>query len=112
MGIKIGTSQDLPEIVYIGGQHAREWISIMTVTFIANNLCEDYRVNPNPLVGKFQFSLIPLVNPDGYNYSITDDRMWRKNRAENPGSTCIGGAHFISFRFPRFVKLLRIVSYD
>jgi murein tripeptide amidase MpaA len=24
--------------------------------------------------------IMPLLNPDGYEYSHTNDRMWRKNR--------------------------------
>jgi len=27
---------------------------------------------------------MPLLNPDGYEFSRTDDRMWRKNRAPPP----------------------------
>lgn len=96
-GLRLATSQTSPTIVYIGCQHAREWISLMTVAYIAQQLCEDYTNNPSTaLVNSFQFSLIPIVNADGYNYSITNDRMWRKNRAENPGSSCIGGC----FLFP------------
>ncbi|KAK7072027.1 hypothetical protein SK128_010429 [Halocaridina rubra] len=33
---------------------------------------------------------MPLVNPDGYTYSITTDRMWRKNRANTTDSGCYG----------------------
>merc|ERR1712241_677390 len=29
-------------------------------------------------------------NPDGYEYSINQDRYWRKNRAPNSGSSCYG----------------------
>jgi hypothetical protein len=28
--------------------------------------------------------IMPLLNPDGYEFSHTDDRMWRKNRAKPP----------------------------
>ena len=35
--------------------------------------------------------IAPLLNPDGYEYSHTDDRMWRKNRSPPPpGSRCYG----------------------
>merc|ERR1711874_186033 len=35
--------------------------------------------------------VMPLLNPDGYEYSRTTDRLWRKNRAPPPdGSDCYG----------------------
>ena len=35
--------------------------------------------------------IIPLLNPDGYEFSHTSDRMWRKNRRRPPaGSQCFG----------------------
>ena len=33
---------------------------------------------------------MPLVNPDGYEFSRKEDRLWRKNRRKNPGSKCFG----------------------
>jgi hypothetical protein len=32
----------------------------------------------------------PFVNPDGYEYTWSNTRLWRKNREPNAGSTCIG----------------------
>ena len=29
-------------------------------------------------------------NPDGYDYTHNNDRMWRKNRALNEGENCMG----------------------
>lgn len=34
--------------------------------------------------------LVPMANPDGYEFSHTTDRMWRKNRRETPDSACRG----------------------
>jgi carboxypeptidase A4 len=28
----------------------------------------------------YDFYIFPIVNPDGFSYSQTNDRMWRKNR--------------------------------
>ena len=80
-------------MVYIGCQHAREWVSPMVVTYIAEMLCANYAAGDQTTVemlSSFQYTLIPVVNADGYNYSITDDRLWRKNRRINEGSPCVG----------------------
>ena len=31
-----------------------------------------------------------MFNPDGYEYSIDGDRMWRKTRTRIVGSQCVG----------------------
>ena len=31
-----------------------------------------------------------MMNPDGYEFSRKEDRMWRKNRQKNAGSDCFG----------------------
>ena len=41
-------------------------------------------------IGRFQWHIIPLANPDGYEYTRTHDRMWRKNTVNIPGTSCIG----------------------
>lgn len=42
------------------------------------------------LRGNFTFTVIPVLNPDGYAYTRTKDRLWRKNRQPNAKSRCIG----------------------
>ena len=34
--------------------------------------------------------ILPCLNPDGYRYSYTSERYWRKNRNTNGGSSCKG----------------------
>jgi hypothetical protein len=31
-----------------------------------------------------------VANPDGYEYTHTNDRLWRKTRTINAGSSCVG----------------------
>ena len=78
-----------PQLIFNGCQHAREWVSPMTVTFIADQLLRQYGVDPRvtDLMDRFEFLIVPIVNPDGYEYSWTTDRMWRKNRRQNSGGT-------------------------
>jgi len=42
------------------------------------------------LLNYFEIHIMPVVNPDGYEYSHTTSRLWRKNRRPNPGTSCVG----------------------
>lgn len=76
---------DRPVILWHGCQHAREWISPMTVTYFASRLVADYDTDPRvrALVDSARIVVVPVSNPDGYLYSWSDYRYWRKNRRAN-----------------------------
>jgi len=42
------------------------------------------------LTDNYDWYILPVMNPDGYAYTWSNDRMWRKNRRQNTGSTCVG----------------------
>lgn len=89
-GVRIAGPGDPGPIFAINGcQHAREWISPMTVVYAIEQLTTLYGVDADVtnLVDSVEFHLIPVVNPDGYVYSHTTDRFWRKNRRLVSGST-------------------------
>ena len=75
--IKIGVGLGSPqkEIVYIdGGSHGREWGTVSTALYIIEQLIDDYKngdKDVNSLLKKFDFLIVPVVNPDGYEYSHT-----------------------------------------
>jgi hypothetical protein len=89
--VHIGTNSKYT--VYFQCQiHAREWISGAVCMYIANRLCESYGKieQVTNLLNAVEFVFVPLVNPDGYEYTWNGDRLWRKNRRVNPGSSCDG----------------------
>jgi len=55
-------------------------------------LCNGYGndTQATRMLNNFEIIFIPVLNPDGYEYSWDNDRMWRKNRRVNSGSTCRG----------------------
>jgi len=75
-----------PRIYFQGGQHAREWIGPATVLYIATQLLIDYQTNQNvrDLLNNIEIVVVPLMNPDGYEFARTSNRMWRKNRRQIP----------------------------
>lgn len=42
------------------------------------------------LLDSVQLVVVPNTNPDGYEYSRTNDRMWRKTRSRFTNSRCAG----------------------
>lgn len=82
------------KVIWIeGGIHAREWISPATVTYFAQQLVNKYQANDDTvkdLLGYFDIIIVPSLNVDGYEYTHTNSRLWRKTRGKNSGSTCIG----------------------
>jgi len=81
-----------PKIFYDGGIHAREWIAPATVEYILWQLVTKYGNDSvvTNLVDSIDWTICPIFNVDGYQYTFTNDRMWRKTRMPNKGSTCVG----------------------
>ncbi len=81
----VAQEEDEPEALFMGGHHAREWISIDVPFLFAKYLLENYDTDANirNYIDNGQIWIIPMVNPDGHQYSVTNNRMWRKNRRNN-----------------------------
>lgn len=75
-----------------GGIHAREWIAVSTANIILNNLVNAFLANnTSDSVLSVDWYVAPLLNPDGYSFTWTSDRLWRKNRRPAPlFSSCVG----------------------
>lgn len=82
--IKIGAAGTNKKGFWIDSlTHAREWITGGTTNYIINELTAYYATNPTykNLVDKIDFYLLPVLNPDGYEYTQTNERNWRKTRS-------------------------------
>lgn len=85
---KNSTIVSKPQIVYNGGQHAREWIGVAVQCYFMQRLTIGYeRIEDeeqiHALLDKFDITVIPVLNPDGYEYTHTKDRMWYLNTLKN-----------------------------
>jgi len=74
------------------GIHAREWITTATINYILGHLLSDYHNDTDirTILASSDIYVLPMFNPDGYDYSWETDRMWRKTRSPNQGSRCYG----------------------
>ncbi|XP_049809431.1 zinc carboxypeptidase-like [Schistocerca nitens] len=88
LGVKISYGAGRPIAVIEGTIHAREWISTASVTWFINEILSSTDARVRSIVDQFDFYIFPVTNPDGYEYSWTDDRMWRKTR--RPHVPCFG----------------------
>ena len=64
--------ETLPIIFVTAGASARDWISIMAAVNIMHELVEHYEEFAN-IVDNVEWFVIPVANPDGYEFSRTGD---------------------------------------
>lgn len=90
-GIRITSAEPgtKPQVLLQGCQHAREWIAVMVPMFIADALVRQHDSDPGiqDLLARTEVVVVPIVNPDGYEFTWTDFRFWRKNLRDNGDGT-------------------------
>jgi len=87
---------DKPIIVIDANIHAREWITNTIATWTIKELLTG---DAQGWLDRFNFYIFPMVNPDGYEYSRSVDRMWRKTRSNLAGGACRGADPNRNFAF-------------
>ncbi len=81
-----------PSVLYLGAQHAREWITPemnrRLMHYFLDNYSSDRKVRK--LVNERELWIVPVANPDGYDFTFTaGQRLWRKNLRDNNGDGTI-----------------------
>ncbi|KRZ52418.1 Carboxypeptidase B [Trichinella nativa] len=86
--IQIGRFYSSQPAIWIdAGIHAREWIAPSTALYIINYLVTryDFDMEVQKYVNGLTWYILPVVNPDGYEFSRSSlnprVRLWRKNRS-------------------------------
>ncbi|NQV31444.1 MAG: VWA domain-containing protein, partial [Phycisphaeraceae bacterium] len=82
-----------PGLLLVCGTHAREWVNPLIAIEFAEQLLRNYSPgDPDPdiarinnIVEQGDVFIVPVMNPDGLNYSFYDNAGWRKNRRSNVG---------------------------
>lgn len=97
-GLKISYRSGNRGIFMESNIHAREWISSAVSTFIINLLLTSNDSIIRNLAETIDWYFVPIANPDGFVYTHTKDRMWRKTRAPS-SSLCTGADPNRNFGF-------------
>ncbi|XP_010859357.1 PREDICTED: carboxypeptidase O [Bison bison bison] len=74
------------------GIHAREWIAPAFCQWFVKEILQNYEDNSRirRLLKNLDFYVLPVFNIDGYIYTWTTDRLWRKSRSSHNNGTCFG----------------------
>uniref|UniRef100_A0A8C5HPX1 Peptidase M14 domain-containing protein n=1 Tax=Gouania willdenowi TaxID=441366 RepID=A0A8C5HPX1_GOUWI len=74
------------------GVHAREWIGPAFCQWFVREVINSYQYDPGTtrLLNQLNFYIMPVFNVDGYRFSWTTDRFWRKTRSKNHKFHCRG----------------------
>lgn len=89
-GITISYKSGNPNVFIESNIHAREWITSATATWIINELLTSNDTTVRDIAENVNWHIIPILNVDGFVFTHTNQRLWRKTRTPNQGSTCIG----------------------
>ncbi len=84
-----GDASNRPQVAINATIHAREWITTPAAEYLLESLVRDYDSNPRirNLMDTVDWYVTPVFNVDGYLYSWSTERYWRKNRRNNGNGT-------------------------
>jgi murein tripeptide amidase MpaA len=91
-------------VLLVGGTHARELMNPDMLIELLVDLVASYKGNRDIVLGGKTWTardvqvmldaldvyILPCVNPDGREHVLAGDKLWRKNRRDNPGTPCDG----------------------
>lgn len=83
----------------IAGVHGNEWVTTAALTWMVNELVDNADAY-GCILDRFEWYFVPVVNPDGYEYSQTVDRMWRKTRRNETSSLARSAARRLRVDLP------------
>lgn len=90
IAVKIGPKDDSPQrpnVLFMATYHAREWaateMALRLIKYLAAPPGTSARVDS--LVQTRDIWILPVANPDGFEYTFTSDRLWRKTRSPQAG---------------------------
>lgn len=78
-----------PAIYITALAHAREWISPATVSYVVDQFVNLHGSNERitRILDNITWHVVAVSNPDGYEYTWDENRLWRKNRRNNLDGT-------------------------
>ncbi|XP_077204836.1 mast cell carboxypeptidase A-like [Paroedura picta] len=91
--LKVGKETGRKKVIFMEcGIHAREWISPAFCQWFVKQATTKYGKDKEmtKILDSVNFYVLPVLNIDGYVWTWTEDRMWRKNRSNYSDSDCIG----------------------
>jgi len=71
-----------PTFLMVSCHHAREIVTPVIALYSIDQFTSNYASDPQikSLVDEYEIWIVPVWNPDGYDYVMNVDNMWRKNR--------------------------------
>jgi len=84
---KVNKQEGKPQVLFVATHHAREWVSTEMAMRLIKYLTANYGSNARvtDLLDNVEVWIMPVGNPDGYQYTFTNERLWRKNLRDNDG---------------------------
>jgi murein tripeptide amidase MpaA len=89
-GVRISSGGSKPVIYADCAMHCREWVTTASCLWMIEQLVNNPSTEATAVLNNYDILMVPASNPDGYVYTWTTDRLWRKNRQPTPGAICNG----------------------
>ncbi|XP_037021741.2 carboxypeptidase A5 isoform X2 [Artibeus jamaicensis] len=91
--LKFSTGSSRRRAIWIdAGIHSREWITHATGIWMAKQIVGEYGKDDilTNILNAMDIFLEIVSNPDGFAFTHSMNRLWRKNKSSRPGIPCIG----------------------